>query len=960
MAPALLTTLLFALTAVCATQSALVFGPERANFGRLLMAVLLLGAWSHWFGQGFGGGQWPLFFLAGMIGFGAGGWCLFQAFPRIGSTLALLVVECAAALVALLLGWVVLGAGVSVSQGLFTLLILAGLVYALAPFQLPGGTRANLLTGVAFTALGALGQGISWVLTKAAFLNIQASGEELGHLTAAYQRLTGGFFLAGLIFVLLVVRSGKTKPTATRAAIPSFKLGWRAGLPWMVANALAGPVLGVSCMMWAIRSVGNPGLVQAIVATATLFSVPLARLTEKRRFRPNYFLGSALALGGVAGLLLFTPSRSGGEPVFDLKDFPVETSARDPLGPVLDGSLPAGAVGVAMLPLGGQLEEMPGLVLQSRGLNTIEPVLRGFSLDRLITSLEGIHLPLGAPTRTASPVNFFGPDPLLRVRLSGAYPPVSGGPVSTGGRIELTHESPPPGTVSSRFLGTLNPDGISFSLTASPFCPGAASVTASLHGARHGDYESGGAAHVVEADYAGWGLVLAGKAGIGQLGQLDWSARYARQELARNPSLPMDTRDADALYLTSRYAHQLGEAVLTAKLGLARIRPSLTSEDRPIAPGAPLLFVQARGEAKSVTTGLALQAPLDGGLSLQGGLDLTRQWRHATRQRFLVNGSSLSEAIWPDIRAEQPGLFLEVLSRDPSFSWRLGGRLEHARQWAAGQSARSDWTGQTHLVATWSLDDHWSLQAGLGLVRAAPGLGERFRTRVDALGGGMESGNPELDPETRRSISLALRFNRPGLALALEGWADRLDKFIQRQVLVPEPLLYSFMNRDARFHGWDIQARWVPFPERMEPLSLALDWSTVHGEDVATGQGLPDIPPWEGQISLLLRDSFSWGALQVQVGASVTGEGRNPRPDLEPIYVRSPAFVLWNLRGQVSLSSGWTLFAAAENLFDTLAYRYLQPPVAPGPVRPSGGSLIGGDRIPLPGRALRLGLERAF
>lgn len=306
MAPALLTTLLFALTAVCATQSALAFGPERANLGRLLIAVLLLGAWSHVFGQGFGGGQLPLLVLAGMIGFGAGGWCMFQAFPRIGSTLALLVVECAAALVALLLGWIFLGAAISLNQALFTVLILGGLFYALAPYRLPGGSPASLWIGVGFTVLGALGQGISWVLTKAAFLNLLASGEELGHLTAAYQRLIGGCLFALVISVLSRARK-RGEPVPATGISPLLKKVPRRGFPWMLANALAGPVLGVSAMMWAIRSVGNPGLVQAVVATATLFSVPLSRLTENRRFRPNYFLGSLLALGGVAGLFLFSP-----------------------------------------------------------------------------------------------------------------------------------------------------------------------------------------------------------------------------------------------------------------------------------------------------------------------------------------------------------------------------------------------------------------------------------------------------------------------------------------------------------------------------------------------------------------------------------------------------------------------------------------------------------------------------
>ncbi len=960
MVPALLTTVLFAFTAVCATQSALVFGPERANMGRLLIAVVLLGLWSHLFGEGFGGGQMPLLFLAGMIGFGAGGWCMFQAFPRIGSTLALLVVECAAALVALLLGWLILGAGISLSQGILTLLILSGVVWALAPFRLPGGTAKDLLIGVGFTALGALGQGISWVITKAAFLNIHATGEELGHLTAAYQRLAGGFFLAGLIFLLRPARPIASGAARTLTRKGGLGQGRKSGPLWMLGNALAGPVLGVSCMMWAIRSVGNPGLVQAVVATATLFSVPLARLTEKRRFRPNYFIGSALALGGVAGLLLLSPSPASGEALYDLEAFPVEATAREPFDPVLERLLHAEEKMVATPTPARLLERMPGITLQSRGLHAVEPVLHGFSLDRVATVLDGIHLPLGAPTRTASPVNFFGPDPLLRIDPKAGLPSVSLGPVTTGGRLELTTEAPPPGTSGGRAAATLNPDGLSLSLNASPSLPEDTFLHSAAHYTRHGDYRAGGDGAMVDADYEARGLAFAGETAIGDRGRLKGSVRYFRQDLARNASLPLDTRDADALFLTSGYSVKIGETLVSYKLGFAEIRPSLTSRDRNIAPGVPVVRVEARGEARSLTTGAAFQRPLGETVLLHGGVDLVSQRRSAVRQRRFSGGGSLSESIWPDIRAEQPGVFLEARSFGTRAGWRLGGRLERARMSASDQPWRTDWTGSANAVAGWTLGEAWSLQGGMGFLRAAPGLGERYRTLVDALGGGKESGNPELDPETRTSASFGLRYDRPGIRFTANGWIARIDDYIQRQVITPDPLLYSFRNRDARLYGWDLQARWIPFPGRMESLSLAASLSSVRGENRPTGRGLPDLPPWEARISLFLRESLSWGEVRFRLEGVAIGEGSNPQPDLEPIYMRTPSYVIGNLHLEFTLGRQWVLYLAADNLFDKLAYRYLQPPVAPGPVAPSGGSLTGGDRIPVPGRSFRFGLNWSY
>ena len=67
MPAALITTLFFALTAVCATQAARELGRNRANLLRLVIAVVLLGLWAHVAGQGHGGGALWRFFLAGAI-----------------------------------------------------------------------------------------------------------------------------------------------------------------------------------------------------------------------------------------------------------------------------------------------------------------------------------------------------------------------------------------------------------------------------------------------------------------------------------------------------------------------------------------------------------------------------------------------------------------------------------------------------------------------------------------------------------------------------------------------------------------------------------------------------------------------------------------------------------------------------------------------------------------------------
>ena len=301
MIAALLTTFLFSLTAVFATQSAHALGPEKANLGRLLVALILLGTWSHLFGGGLGGGQLPVLMAAGAIGFGAGGWCMFQAFPRIGSTLSLLVVECTAALLTTVLAWWRLGASLRLHELILVVTVISGLILALGPSVRVSAGRKTLLSGIGFAALAAVGQSISWVLTKSAFTAAAQASVPLPAMTAAYQRLLGGVVVAVMAFLIYILLT-RLRPSPS-PALP----GRYPSVPpviWVTANAVAGPVLGVSCMLWAIREVGNPGLVQSVVATATLFTVPLARHFERRIFRINYFIGSGIALAGVSGLLI--------------------------------------------------------------------------------------------------------------------------------------------------------------------------------------------------------------------------------------------------------------------------------------------------------------------------------------------------------------------------------------------------------------------------------------------------------------------------------------------------------------------------------------------------------------------------------------------------------------------------------------------------------------------------------
>lgn len=295
---ALITAFLFALTGVCANQSSRLLGAARANTWRLVVALLVFAGIGLISGRGVGMGETWWFFVAGGVGFGLGGWCVFHALRRVGSTLSLLIVECGAAVFAAAIGWVILGAVLSWQQIALAGLILTGVIVGMAPGPIPDLRRSQVFAGCGLALAASLFQAISFNMSRHAFNLLQRDGVEIAFSSAAYQRLLGGAAVAAVLYIATAgLRSGAS------AALPKFASPLPAPV-WVCLNALFGPVLGVTAMLWAISMVGNPGLVQSVAATATLLTVPFAWFLEKARPGWTYYFGCALALCGTVGLLL--------------------------------------------------------------------------------------------------------------------------------------------------------------------------------------------------------------------------------------------------------------------------------------------------------------------------------------------------------------------------------------------------------------------------------------------------------------------------------------------------------------------------------------------------------------------------------------------------------------------------------------------------------------------------------
>lgn len=312
MGAALLTTVLFSISAVTARRTTAVLHPSEANFWRLCVALIFLAGYSFGLSYGLNPASFHVLFISGVIGFGIGDIALFHAYPKLGSRLTVLLVHCLAAPFAALTEWIWLGVAMSATEIVCATTILFGVVVALAPEKRVKTKLADLAPGIAFGVIGALGQGLGAVLSRFSYeLSIQG-GEAINGINIAFQRIMGGVIFSGFWLLLLHgkrlfsddPKSKKTLPSKSPQT-DSLKAADKLSLwPWILANAMAGPALGVGCYQFALKGAPS-GIVLPIVALTPLVVVPFAMIMKEEHPTSRSLVGGILAVAGVV-LLAFT------------------------------------------------------------------------------------------------------------------------------------------------------------------------------------------------------------------------------------------------------------------------------------------------------------------------------------------------------------------------------------------------------------------------------------------------------------------------------------------------------------------------------------------------------------------------------------------------------------------------------------------------------------------------------
>ena len=298
---ALLSTLLFSISAVCGHRTSTRLGGVEANFWRIGVALFFLALWANLRGTGAHGAAFPFFVLSGLAGIGLGDTAYYQALPRLGSRRTVLLTQCLTALFATLIEWLWLGTRLNFAEIVCVAVILAGVVIALAPGDRLKIPPRGWEIGIFASAIAALGGALGAVLSRKAYFVAHAAGEHPDPGTTGYQRVLGGAVALGLVFLIVKWRHARHHGDDAQmkdSFSPREKLKlW----PWVLANSLAGQTIGVSCMQWALETTPT-GIVTAIIATTPIVLLPLARVVEGERITVRSVVGGLVAVAGVVGL----------------------------------------------------------------------------------------------------------------------------------------------------------------------------------------------------------------------------------------------------------------------------------------------------------------------------------------------------------------------------------------------------------------------------------------------------------------------------------------------------------------------------------------------------------------------------------------------------------------------------------------------------------------------------------
>ena len=676
------------------------------------------------------------------------------------------------------------------------------------------------------------------------------------------------------------------------------------------------------------------------------------------------------------------------ETIYELDTFPVQ-GKEAALGkiPLLNAFQLDPAKTPSTPHMGEALATVPGVAMQRRGANALEPNIRGFNYERISTQFNGVPRLNGAPTRTAAPVNFFGSTLSGTVQVIRSFPSVTDGPMTTGGRLKIESFSPSLASDSGNSLSTRywsNRLGYQSDLLLGGRLDETIRYRASTQYTNLGNYTAGNG-HEIDAEYEVWASNFAIQVTPGQGHTLETAVQYTKQIRVQNSSLPLDSINTDFFVTTVKHQWDQDRTTWRIRAGYSEVNPFLTNAERSTPPGT--IAFEIDGETDTYVIALEVEQRWSDRMTTIIGLDGNWQNQDGFRERTLSNGLTFTDPTWPKVHSQDIGVFGELqwkLTQETQF--RLGARIDQIEADAnkadapiigiqgqrgptvranyiafngldAGNTNRNDTVGSTNLILEHRFSSTLTSRMGLGFTAATPNVSERYRAFQNAPGGGLDVGNPALEPEQKKEAEIGLLWKTDHLKIGGTVFFASINDYILRQEIEPNSMIFGFRNIDAEFFGGEIAAQWK-LNAKAPGLSISSSLASVTGRDLSNRTDLAEIPPLQWRTA----GHYEWTSGKqhywTQIEMKFTDGKTNPNPRTSPYFASTSDYTLWNFRIGAEINNQLSFELFIENLFNRYYIEYLQFPESSTPKK--GSQPATPTPIPGIGRSINIAVKWQF
>lgn len=445
-----------------------------------------------------------------------------------------------------------------------------------------------------------------------------------------------------------------------------------------------------------------------------------------------------------------------------------------------------------------------------------------------------------------------------------------------------------------------------------------------------------------------------------------------------NPPFPMDIVFFDTDFARLGFETATDAVSLEASLHYTDVSHLMDNYSQRPDPGVP---------RRRATDAFATTKGADAALAFDwrgGEMKFGTDWRETNHDVTITNPDNDNFYVtpFPQIVMEDTGLFAEWTGPLGPVRGEAGLRLNH-HAWNAGETRTgpalpagpSMLASQFDAAATGG--DDTTFDAVLRLWRPSeegpvwratfarkaqqPGYIQRFGWLPINASGGLADGNiyvgdPMLEPETAWITEAGFDHTTGHLTFRPTLFVRQVDNYIQGTpyddtpgvadtpvemiaAMNGDPTPLKWTNTGARLYGADFDAAW----DFNGPLYAGLVASVVHGERTDIDDNLYRVAPPS------LTASLGWAENRWSVTAETRAAAAQKNVSAANDEKTSPAFAIFNIRGDILLGDNIRLDGGVENLFDTVYREHLS-----GLNRNGYGDVPLGERVPGDGRGLYL------